>query len=135
MPLTLATRMSIGLVGLIVLGACSSEPQSAVNARAAPPPAELQTIDATDAQVLRLSREAQLQTPLDLPPEATGAPPPDNFHANGMDVGAPELQAGGVDISPDVRVWQRWPAGTRQIYGPRPSFQRPILTPVEVPTQ
>jgi len=130
-----AARLSLGLAGLLVLGACAHEPQSAMNATAAPPPAQLRTVDVSDSERRRVSREAQLQTPLTLPPEATGAPAAHNFHANGDDIGAPELRAGGVDIAPDVRVWQQWPAGTRQIYGPRPTPLQPILRPIQIPTE
>lgn len=135
MPLNPVLRPGLAVAALVALGACAQEPQSATKASAAPPPAQLQTVEVPLEQRWRLSREAQLQTPLELPPEATGAPGAHHFYANGADIGRPELLAAGVNIEPDVRVWQSWPAGTRQIYGPQPSAARPILQPVVIPTR
>lgn len=134
MPLSTLARVTFGAAALAALAACASEPQSAVNSSATARPAELKTIEVTEEKRRELSRDLQLQTPISLPPEDTGAPQP-HFYANGSDIGRPELVAGGVKVDPQVRVWQRWPAGTRQIYGPQPNAVDPILQPVVVAPQ
>ncbi|MEM9249373.1 MAG: hypothetical protein AAGB05_11850 [Pseudomonadota bacterium] len=134
MPFPLSSRIVTCASVLLALGACTQEPQSAVNSSAAARPAELKTVNVTEEQRRELSREAQLQTPLSLRPEDTGGPTP-RFHANGAEIGRDALVAGGVSVDPDVRVWQRWTAGTRQIYGSEPTAFDPIVQPVVVVPQ
>ena len=135
MTLSTATRLLLGGVLLAALAACAKAPESGMEEGAEKPPARLATVEVSDVKRQRLARAAQLQTPLSLPPQATGAPAAETYYANGLDVGALELQGGGVDISPDLRVWQRWPETTRQIYGSEPTPLDPILQPVVIPTR
>ncbi len=134
MPLPSLARVSVVTLALAALAACASEPQSAVNSSATARPAELKTIDVPEEKRRELSRDLQLQTPISLPPEDTGGPQP-HYYPNGSEIGRDELVAGGVNVEPQLRVWQRWPAGTRQIYGPQPSAVDPILQPVVVAPQ
>lgn len=121
------------LVAALALSACATTtPMDAADRARVSQPVRPVPVDVPEEVRVKLAREGQLQTPLELRPEATGAPPPTNDYAAGLDVGAPELVAGGVDISPDVRVWQRFPAGSRQIYGPPPGAALATTPPVRV---
>ncbi|MEM0937038.1 MAG: hypothetical protein AAF646_08590 [Pseudomonadota bacterium] len=132
MPKSSILRTSSAIGAAALLSACvSTDPQTATATSADARPAELRTITVSESERRDLAREVQLQTPVELPPENTGAPPP-GFHGNSVDVGSPELLAEGADITADLRVWQRWTAGTRQIYGPQPTAIDPIIRPVTV---
>lgn len=119
------------LLAALALSACATTTDAPDRAQVSQPVRPV-PVDVPDRVRVALAREAQLQTPLVLAPEQTGAPPPRHDYAMGLDVGAPELAASGVDISPDVRVWQRFPAGSRLIYGPRQSATAVSGRPVRV---
>ena len=119
------------LFAALAVSACATTTEAPDRAQVSQPVRPV-PVDVPEEVRVTLAREAQLQTPLVLAPEATGAPPPLHDYAMGLDVGAPDLVAGGVDISPDTRVWQRFPAGARQIYGPRPSTAVATTPPVRV---
>lgn len=109
----------------LALGACAtgeeggfgiSMPQRAVSPVAVTGPDPVVTDPAPKDRV-RLAREAQLQTPLRLDPEVTGAPPASEGDTI-MQVDQNKLAAAGVDIAPDTRVWVRQGGTTVQRYGP-----------------
>jgi hypothetical protein len=119
------------LLALLALSACATTTEAPDRAQVSQPVRPV-PVEVPEELRIELAREAQLQTPLVLAPEETGAPAPFHQYAMGLDAGAPELVAGGVDISPDVRVWQRFAAGSRQIYGPRPGTAPATTPPVRV---
>jgi len=119
------------LLAALALSACATTTEAPDRAQVSQPVRPVPE-DVPEEVRVTLAREAQLQTPLVLVPEATGAPRADRQHAAGLDAGAPELVAGGVDIAPRVRVWQRFAAGSRQIYGPRTGAALATTPPVRV---
>jgi hypothetical protein len=111
------------LTAALALGACAQAPATAdgtvaQQAQARPAHTLAPTRELTGPQGARTAREAQLQTPLRLSPEVTGAPPP-RFGGD-VTVSAPELVAEGADISPSVRVWRGPAERPTLLYGPAP---------------
>ena len=111
------------LTAALALGACAQAPATADGtvagqAQARPVYALTPTTRLSGQERARTAREAQLQTPLRMSPEVTGAPSP---RTDGdVSVSAGELVDAGADIAPAVRVW-RGPAETPTLlYGPVP---------------
>jgi hypothetical protein len=123
-----AARLALPLCAAFALGACAvpENPAGLVPAsRAADgavqtPYGVLVLTDAQRRAEIRAARKGQLQTPLRLPPQATGAPDPRERGRDEIVVGERDLLAAGVDIAPDVRVWNERNGFARLIYGPRP---------------
>ena len=112
-------KIWLPLCGLLGLVACApSVPDSAAGVGFG---------DYDTYQREELARKAQLQTPLVLSPETTGAPGATNGGA-GQAISASELAAAGIDISPETRVY----SGSRQIYGPSPNERITTEGPVVV---
>ena len=120
-----APRLAAALAAALALSACATQeaPQSATQ-RAAQAPAsdavKLHVVDVEPGKRIELAREGQLQTPLRMPPEATGAPRPREHNGEGMVLDTQRLAEAGVDISPNVRVWEEQGGRADLEYGPRP---------------
>lgn len=109
------TRIWLAVSAVALVGACGPKE----------PPAQgvgfsnIETIEYSED----LAREAQLQTPLRLNPENTGAPAPRS--QGNQAISARELAAAGINISSEVRV--RRPNGT-VIFGPAENSPQAVVT-------
>ena len=111
------------LTAALALGACAQAPATADGtvagqAQARPGYALTPTTPLTGQARVDAAREAQLQTPLRLTPEVTGAPPART--GGDLSVSAGELVDAGADIAPSVRVWRGPAERPTLLYGPAP---------------
>ena len=113
--------LAMGCAALAALTACATQ-DDAVQRNRVPGNdlGALRLADVPEDERIELARKGQLQTPLRLSPEATGAPPPVDRSPNGPMLDAGTLVRAGVDIRPDVRVWVEQGGLARLNYGPRP---------------
>lgn len=134
-PLLSASRPLVAAAAALALSACAAQqaPEAAAQRAAAAPQRDLPvlpTVEPTETVRIAHAREGQLQTPLRLTPEATGAPPPRERNPHGQTITAERLVAAGVDITPDVRVWHERGGLGRLRYGPWPASAADLaLTP------
>ncbi len=111
------------LTAALALGACAQAPVTADGtvagqAQARPAHTLAPTRELTGPEGARTAREAQLQTPLRLAPEVTGAPPART--GGDLSVSAAVLADAGADIAPSVRVWRGPAESPTLLYGPAP---------------
>ncbi len=122
---TAAPRIAAALAAALALSACATQeaPRSATQGAARAPARDavkLHVAEVAPAERIELAREGQLQTPLRMNPEATGAPRPREHNGEGMVLDTQRLAEAGVDISPDLRVWEERGGRAALQYGPRP---------------
>lgn len=134
-PLLSTARPLVAAAAALALSACAGQqgPEATVQRGAAAPQRDLPvllTVEPTDKVRIAHAREGQLQTPLRLPPEATGAPPPRERNPHGRTITAERLVAAGADIAPDLRVWHERGGLGRLRHGPWPASAADLaLTP------
>lgn len=115
-------RLGLPILAALALAACSDPMQATTEAGAQPPARDaivvLDPSQVSERKRVRVTREGQLQTPLVLIPEATGAPLPyHETNPNGMQLDQNALVSGGVDTRPRTSIWTRKGGSTHLVYG------------------
>lgn len=128
-----AARLALPLAAALGLSACAATQEEPAADRSAGPREALGALSLEEVaprRQLELAREGQLQTPLRLPPELTGAPAPQDRSRDGPAVTEEALAAAGLDLDPELRVWVLQGGEARLDYGPAPtSAANPALSP------
>ncbi|RDC72801.1 hypothetical protein DLJ49_09270 [Rhodovulum sp. 12E13] len=134
-PVVRAFRPLVAVAAALALSACAAQQGAEATAqRGAVAPQRhlpvLLTVEPTEEVRIAHARDGQLQTPLRLSPEATGAPPPRARNPHGQTITAERLVAAGADITPDLRVWHERGGLGRLRHGPWPASAADLaLTP------